>query len=406
LWIINAVKLSQILKNPLICIMKTVLLVSKFNWDAPAEIPYIFAKAGYTVDVFSPAESWLSSNSIIKNHHIASSDDLEFLNELVVLINQANYDWILLTEDPLIELVKREIKDEYILELLLPVKNEDARDILSSKIGFSSYFHSIGVETPAYVGFQTGVNDLNDLKTLRFPVLNKHDLSWGGTDMAISHDLQELQNVLQKLPPNAKLLIEEFIEGDEIVVDAFFYHGRLLNYFCAKILSKTKDQFSYTTRRAYYAYPELSPMLTLIGEKIVAHGFANISIIRDKRTSIHYLIEIDLRPNSWMAYTHILSRHDFTYCIQNLHNLTSFEFIKSSLKKIKAIEIALFYKDIRRAIWAKDLKGIARWIFGWKGYWRYLPFYDFRLTKKVFHEIWIEIGVHKLRKLKQKLGFR
>jgi hypothetical protein len=386
--------------------MKTVLLVSKFNWDAPAEMPYVFAKAGYEVDVFSPPESWLSSNSFIKNHHIASSDDLEFLNELVALINQAKYDWILLTEDPLIELVKREIKDENLLELLLPVKNKDARDILSSKIGFSSYVHSIGVDTPAFVGFQIGVNNLNDLKTLRFPVLNKYDLSWGGSDMAISHDLHELQNVLQGLPQNAKLLIQEFIEGEEIVVDAFFYNGRLLNYFCAKILSNTKDQFSYTTRRAYYAYPELSPMLTLIGEKIVAHGFANISIIRDKRTSIHYLIEIDLRPNSWMAYTNILSRHDFIYCIQNLHNLASFEFIKSSLKKNKAIEIALFYKDIRRAIWAKDFKGIARWLFGLKGYWRYLPFYDFILTKKVFQEIWIEIGVHKLRKLKQKLGFR
>ena len=386
--------------------MKTVLLVSKFNWDAPAEIPYVFAKAGYAVDVFSPPQSWLSSNSFIKNHHIASSDDLAFLNKLVAIVNQEKYDWILLTEDPLIELVKREIKDEYILELLLPVKNKDARDILSSKIGFSSYFHSIGVETPAYVGFQTGVNDLNDLKTLRFPVLNKHDLSWGGTDMDISHDLQELLNVLQKLPPNAKLLIEEFIEGDEIRVDALFYNGNLLNYFCAKVLSHTKNQFSYTTRRAYYACPELSQMLTLIGEKIVAHGFANISIIREKMTSIHYLIEIDIRPNSWMAYSNILSRHDFVYCIKNLHNLTSFDFIKSSLKNKKPIEIALFYKDIRRVIWAKDLKGLARWIFGWKGYWRYLPFYDFRLTKKVFHEIWIEIGVHKLRKLKQKLGFR
>ena len=70
------------------------------------------------------------------------------------------------------------------------------------------------------------------------------------------------------------------------------------------------------------------------------------------------------------------------------------------------IEVALFYKDIRRAIWAKDLKGIARWLFGLKGYWRYLPFYDFKLTKKVIQEIWIEIGVFKLKKMKQKLGIR
>ena len=386
--------------------MKTVLLVSKFNWDAPAEMPYIFAKAGYAVDVFCPLKSWLSSNSYITNHIISSSDDLKFLNELVALIKQEKYDWILLTEDPLIELVKREIKDEDLLELLLPVKNKDARDILSSKIGFSTYFQSIGVDTPAYIGFQIGINDLNDLNALQFPVLNKYDLSWGGSDMAISHDVQEIQEVLNGLPKHAKLLIQEFIEGDEIRVDALFYNGMLLNYFCAEVLSHTKDQFSYTTRRSYYAYPELSPLLTLIGEKIAAHGFANISIIRDKRTSIHYLIEIDVRPNSWMAYSNILSQHDFIYCLQNLHNPAVFGFIKSSLKHKKVIELALFYKDIRRAIWAKDLKGMARWIIGWRGYWRYLPFYDIKLAKKVFYEIWVEVGVFKLRKMKQKLGFR
>lgn len=386
--------------------MKTVLLVSKFNWDAPAEIPCVFSKAGFAVHVISPAKSWLSCNSHIQKNIVASSDDIEFLNELSRLIRQVKYDWILLTEDPLIELVKREINDEELLEQLLPVKNRAARDILSSKIGFSTYFQSIGVDTPAYIGFQVGVNDLNDLHTLRFPVLNKYDLSWGGSDMAISHDLKQFQNVLEDLPTKAKLLIQEFIEGDEIRVDALFYNGKLLNYFCAHVLSHTKDQFSYTTRRLYYPYPELTKLLELIGMNIVAHGFANISFIRGKETSIHYLIEIDVRPNSWMAYSTILSKHDFIYCIQNLNNPSAFEFIKSNLKSNKPVELALFYKDIRRAIWAKDLKGIARWIIGWKGYWRYLPFYDFKLAKKVFYEIWVEVGVFKLRRIKQKLGLR
>ena len=386
--------------------MKRVLLVSKFNWDASAEIPYVFAKAGYTVDVLCPSKFWISHSSYITNCIFCATDDFIFLQQLTDCVISENYDWILLTEDPLIELVKREIKDEELLEKLLPVKNKAARDILSSKIGFSSYFHLIGVDTPAFVGFQIGVNNLNDLKTLRFPVLNKHDVSWGGTDMAISHDLRDLQNVLQKFPPNAKLLIEEFIEGDEIVVDAFFCNGRLLNYFCAKILSKTKDQFSYTTRRSYYAYPELSRLLESIGKNIVANGFANISFIRQKYTHKHYLIEIDLRPNSWVAYSRFLSKQDFVYCLKHLHESDKFSFIQSSLKVKNSIELALFYKDIRRAIWAKDWKGIARWIVGWKGYWRYLPFYDFKLSKKVVHEIWVEIGLYKLRKIKQKLGFR
>jgi hypothetical protein len=127
--------------------------------------------------------------------------------------------------------------------------------------------------------------------------------------------------------------------------------------------------------------------------------------MKDRKTGIHYLIEIDVRPNTWIAYSNFLSIYNFVYCIEHLHEPEALGFIKSTLKNNKAIEIALFYKDIRRAIWAKDLKGILRWIVGWKGYWRFLPFYDFKLTKKILFEIWVEVGVFKLKKLKQKIGF-
>ena len=386
--------------------MKKVLLVSKYNWDAPAEIPLVFAKAGYIVDVFCPTDAWISCNSHINNCISCSREDAQFLTELKELVSKRNYDWIMLTEDPLIELVKREISDEQLLQRLLPVQNSEARKILSSKIGFSSYFQSIGIETPAFMGFQNGKDELALLKTLRFPVIHKYDLSWGGTDMAISHSFIELQEKLGVLTANSNLLIQEFIKGEEIRIDALFHHGKLLNYFSAKVLDYTKNQFSYTTRRSYYPYTEIAGSLSLIGEKIKAHGFANISFIRQQDTNKHYLIEIDLRPNSWMAYSCYLSKQDFVYCLKHLQEPNKFDFIPSSLQSKSPIELGLFYKDIRRAIWAKDIKGIVRWMLGINGYWRYLPFYDFKLTKKIFKEIWLEIGVFKINKLKRKFGFR
>lgn len=386
--------------------MKKVLLVSKYNWDAPAEIPFVFANAGYVVDVFCPSESWISCNSYINNCISCSSEDAQFLQELTELVSKSNYDWIMLTEDPLIELVKREIIDEQLLQRLLPVQNSEARKILSSKIGFSSYFQSIGVETPAFIGFRNGKDDIQLLKTLRFPVINKYDLSWGGTDMAVSNNFKELEEKLTFLPEEANLLIQEYIKGEEIRIDALFSNGILLNYFSAKVLAYTKNSFSYTTRRAYYYYPEITSTLALIGKKISAHGFANISFIRQHETNKHFLIEIDLRPNSWMAYSRFLSKYDFVYCLKNLYDADKFDFIKSSLKSKKNIEQALFYKDIRRAIWAKDIKGVLRWMLGIHGYWKFLPFYDFKLAKKVFEEIWLEIGVFKMNKLKRKLGLK
>jgi hypothetical protein len=386
--------------------MKKVLLISKYNWDAPAEIPFVFASAGYVVDVFCPAQSWISCNSYINNCISCSRDESLFLRQLTDLVSKSDYDWIMLTEDPLIELIKREITNEQILQRLLPVQNNEARSILSSKIGFSSYFQSIGIETPAFIGFHNGNDDVALLQTLRFPVIHKYDLSWGGTDMAVSHSLIELQERLGVLEENSNLLIQEFIQGEEIRIDALFHSGKLLNYFCAKVLDHTKSQFSYTTRRSYYSYPELSSLLSLIGEKIKAHGFANISFIRQNETNKHYLIEIDLRPNSWMAYSCYLSNHDFIYCLKYIQEPDKFNYIQSSLKSKNTIELGLFYKDIRRAIWSKDVKGIARWIFGINGYWKFLPFYDFKLTKKVFKEIWLEIGVFKINKLRKKFGLK
>lgn len=384
--------------------MKSVLLVSKFNWDSPVEIPYIFNKAGFKVYIYCPANSWLTFGSFYHSYIEAPEDEEAFIANLINTLKHHKFDWIQLTEDPLIDFIKQSIKDDIILNQLLPVKCLDAIEILSSKIGFSHYFQRNGVPTPLFKCFINGVDSEEHLKSIKFPVLNKYDLSWGGTDISISYSFAELQNKLQKIPSHANLLIQEYIDGLEIRVDALFYEGKLLNYFCARVLENTKDRFSYTTRREYFEYKPIAELLVRIGEKVGAHGFANICFIKEKTTSMHYLIEMDMRPNSWMAYSEHLSKNHFIYSLKNIQQQGSISFTTSELRKQKPIELALFYKDIRRAIWAKDLKGISRWIFGINGYWRFLPFYDLRLSKKVFIEIWREIGVFKLKKLKKQVG--
>jgi hypothetical protein len=384
--------------------MKTVLLVSKFNWDTPVEVPYIFKKAGFKVYVYCPAQAWLTCSSFYDKQFLAPDQDEPFVFELQELLKQYKFDWVLLTEDPLIDLVKRSILDIPMLLALLPIKNERAIEMLSSKIGFSNYFQINNIPTPSFKSYINGVDPIDLLRGIKFPVLNKYDLSWGGTDISISYNFDELQSKLQTMPSPATLLIQEYIDGEEIRVDALFYQGKLLNYFCAKVLSYTKDRFSYTTRREYYEYQPLFELLSSIGEKVGAHGFANMSFIREKSSGIHYLIEMDLRPNSWMAYSEYLSNYNFVYCLENLNHVEKNSFIKGVLSGPKPIELALFYKDIRRAIWSKDLMGIARWFFCLNGYWRFLPFYDLRLSRKIFKELWKEIGVFKVKKLKKKFS--
>jgi hypothetical protein len=386
--------------------MKTTLLISKYNWDAPVEIPYLFYKAGFKVSIYCPSNSWLTHSSFYHEHINAPNSDDLFISDLISLIKKDQFDWIQLVEDPLIDLIKRRVTETSLLLKLLPIKNPEAFDILSSKIGFSSYLYEQKIVTPQFRKFINGIDPLDELSNLNFPVLNKYDLSWGGTDISISKSREELSVKLKSIPDQATLLIQEYIEGEEIRVDALFYNGKLLNLFCAKVLEYTKDRFSYTTRRSYYDYPAMNDILANIGELIGAHGFANISFIRDKKTQEHHLIEIDMRPNSWMAYSQYLSNYDFKYCLRHLDDPIKLDFPKGKLNRSGTIELALFYKDFRRAVWAKDIKGIGRWLFGYSGYWKFLPFYDWRLTKKIFGEIWKEIGVFKLKQWRKKISFQ
>ena len=64
----------------------------------------------------------------------------------------------------------------------------------------------------------------------------------------------------------------------------------------------------------------------------------------------------------------------------------------------KEIEIALFYRDLRRCWKKKDLKGFMRWVFNYKGYWRFIPLYDGLILRKMFVEIkkdFMKIGKNK-----------
>ncbi|MFY7899039.1 MAG: hypothetical protein ACOVNY_02570, partial [Chitinophagaceae bacterium] len=56
-------------------------------------------------------------------------------------------------------------------------------------------------------------------------------------------------------------------------------------------------------------------------------------------------------------------------------------------KTNKETEIAIFDRDIRRCFKQKDISGICRWIFNYKGYWRFLPFYDKVLARRIFSKM-------------------
>ncbi len=377
--------------------MNNVLIVSLDNWDSCAEVPYIFKKAGSEVDVFCRKGGWLQANRFHDKWIEAPLNTNLFFEKLLAIIDTGNYSFIVLTDEPSLKGLSERIIDEKLFAKVMPLLKMENKKMLSSKIGFSDFCIEKDIETPRYAIYHSETDIDPVLEKLRFPILNKNEFSWGGTDMRILATPLEVKELIKETAPTQPILFQEFIEGEEIRIDAFYYKGVLQAYFCAKVLTYAENRFTYNTRRTYYSNPEIKSHLINLGKKSGANGFANINYIYDNKENRYYLIEMDLRTNSWLAYSQYLSNNNFITTIKNLVENEALANPDSNLFK-ENIEIGLFYKDLKRVYWQNDVKGFFRWLLNIKGYWRFLPLHDLRLSKLIFKSLLNELLVSRLMK--------
>ena len=108
---------------------------------------------------------------------------------------------------------------------------------------------------------------------------------------------------------------------------------------------------------------------------------------------------MDTRLNNWIALSHFTG-YGFSEGINRIIKAVNkpVEVFSDRPEDLnKEIEVALFYRDLRRCWKKKDLKGVMRWVFNYKGYWRFIPLYDKQIMRKMLGEIkkdFINIGIN------------
>lgn len=372
--------------------MSKVLLVSCENWDSMAEMPAMFKRGGYkTVDVLCPKDNWLTSNSFYDKHIELNKDYESFKKQLIELANDQSYDKVILVDDMVISLMNHHITSEEQFKRILPLTKIENREMLSSKAGFSRVCERNNILSPQFLVYADGytVDEIDEKMT--YPILLKLDLSWSGAGIQFCKNKEELNIALEKVNPEHRtsLVIQEYISGHEIGVEALFHQGQLVTYNSSKILEYFESQFTFTTRRVYARNKEIEALLITLGESVGLNGFASISYIYDIGKKAYYLIEVDPRLNNWMPYSKFTG-HDFAEGIAKILKAKD-GFVEADVDKEEELnqvtEIALFYRDLRRCWKKKDFSGLLRWLLNRNGYWKFIPFYDFKLLFKMFQAI-------------------
>jgi len=138
------------------------------------------------------------------------------------------------------------------------------------------------------------------LALLGLPIVIKENYSNGGNAVWICEDTLSFNALIANYSFQEPLFAEQFIDGDQIGVEALFKHGELLHYVCARNI---ESGIGPSTKRRYFPNNEtLTNLIQKFGRSTLLHGFVNMTLMQAASDQQYYLFEADPRPNKWVAY--------------------------------------------------------------------------------------------------------
>ncbi len=279
-----------------------VLLVT-FDWSTLTEMPYLVKQAGFQVDVLYPSDNWAIKNSFY-DRWIDSGDSMDTLIAVLLKLAGNNvYQHILIGDDPILWKIYR----EKIVALwhILPILNASALPILN-KVGFAEHCRNHGIPSPQFVSVHQKDEAPEALQSLGLPIVVKENYSNGGAGVRIFKEESAYYEFMDNYDYSEPLLVQQFIAGELLGVEALFKNGKLLQYACSLDIEPTLGP---TTQRRYLPNDEkIGDILRKLGQSALLHGFANVSIIQETSSGDYFLFEADPRPNKWVPYARWFGR--------------------------------------------------------------------------------------------------
>lgn len=345
------------------------------------EIPVILKTAGCTVDIITGKDYWVLQNNYYDNCIKISANKEDYLKELFQFIdkNGNDYAWIIPGDDIILGILNEVVTSEALFHKLMPITKMDNRELLSSKAGFSNTCKKYSIRTPKYMVYDQTMTIAEISNYMGYPFLLKEDKSFGGAGVFLCRHEQDLIENLGKVINKDNLVLQQFIKGYDINTEVLYRNGELIVYSYSRTLV-ILGKFGISTQRLFYQRPDIEAELIKIGRSIGLSGFGNVVFMYNELDDQHYLIEIDMRPNSWMYYGKYTG-NDFSEGVRKIMKDDLTLLRRDNTIYPKEIKIYHYKKDVARCIVEKDVKGFIGWLTNKDKCWQYIPTYDKKLLQ-------------------------
>ncbi len=166
-----------------------------------------------------------------------------------------------------------------ISDTVIPVDIPENIELLNSKTGCYRLAVEAGIPQPHLF------DDIRDIGT--YPVIFKRDRSFGGTGVRKPSTRRALEQLIAKEKPDAKWLVQEYIDGQCYSIDIFMFNG-MFEYGCYRTLS-TDQGLGPSTLREHVDFPGLAEYAKRLLEPIEFKGVCGLDFIVDDKDRAYFL---------------------------------------------------------------------------------------------------------------------
>jgi hypothetical protein len=232
-------------------------------------------------------------------HVIDATSNQPLLDAALRQTGSKHYDWVIVADNRCLRDLALRIDIPLASRLALaPVMAEKDLGHLHSKAGLAQRLQGAGFPTPDTV-VTHGIDDIGAaVDQLGCPVVLKLDSSAAGRGLVRIHDTSDLSE-LPDMWQQTRSIVQRFIQGREISINALFFHGELAHVTVMHPLERRQWGGEWVAMRAEasHRHPAIIAEVRTLGRILGIHGFTNMAAIFDGERRMY--IEADIRPNVW-----------------------------------------------------------------------------------------------------------
>lgn len=283
------------------------------------EITEPLAYSGFNIKAFLPKGDPLWSADYIHDKHLIPNETGETLLNFIFNSEELlkSNGWFLWSSIETSRAIARSnMTAEIKSRLLNQIRLEEVL-IVGSRTNQVKLFEKLGLTYPrSYI-----VQNYEALEevTFDYPTLIKGDFGGGGYGVK-DFESEKLVKEDPELSNNFPVVIQEKLSGVTVHIEAFFDNGKLL-YWGYSENPKTHQGYRYCPVR-HYMKPhdnECLEAIEKIGRYLNISGPVGVAFIRETKTNLHFIIEVDVNAGIW-HHSFSFFGFDLIGALTNLHS--------------------------------------------------------------------------------------